>query len=490
MITTSAPDPRDIIWENATVELAGIQLKHSQFNALLFTGTLFWSAVVVSVTSISNLDKLSQVLPDWMIPEQGTFWYGLIQGYLPVVILELLMLLIPVILKVIGKKLIRFKSNSELDNFVFVWHFSYRVANLLIIILSGSLLNTFEEVTNSPRDAINKLASGISQQSQFFLNNMIVAAGSENLWELAQMPNMISHFLIHQVVTLEAKSKRALEKLEEAKAFEWGTVVPPFIFAFMVGTVYCTMVPIVIGVVAIFFYLATKVYTHQALYVYAQPYEGGGKLMYLLNKSIFIILHISITIFGTVLGLREAPIMGPTFLIVMNLITFLVRRRVYKTFVEPSVTLALTNARIIDEENERKAERMRAYQTYKEEKKEKRRQAIKAANQNSKRFSLPSVSEEEEPAAGDAKEKSASYLPTSLATSASKTVHFKNVESSSSSSSEQQKLTQRHVAKAGEKVKVEQQTKNENDAAMDFFLYRQPSLNKSLWETKPRPYRD
>jgi hypothetical protein len=103
------------------------------------------------------------------------------------------MLLIPVILKVIGKKLIRFKSNSELDNFVFVWHFSYRVANLLIIILSGSLLNTFEEVTNSPRDAINKLASGISQQSQFFLNNMIVAAGSENLWELAQVRLHYSH---------------------------------------------------------------------------------------------------------------------------------------------------------------------------------------------------------------------------------------------------------------------------------------------------------
>jgi hypothetical protein len=202
MITTSAPDPRDIIWENATVELAGIQLKHSQFNALLFTGTLFWSAVVVSVTSISNLDKLSQVLPDWMIPEQGTFWYGLIQGYLPVVILELLMLLIPVILKVIGKKLIRFKSNSELDNFVFVWHFSYRVANLLIIILSGSLLNTFEDITNSPRTAINKLASGISQQSQFFLNNMIVAAGSENLWELAQVRLHYSHKISRFILSI------------------------------------------------------------------------------------------------------------------------------------------------------------------------------------------------------------------------------------------------------------------------------------------------
>ena len=45
---------------------------------------------------------------------------------------------------------------------------------------------------------------------------------------------------------------------------------------------YSTIVPFVTGSCAIFFYVATKVYTHQALFVYAQPYEGGGKLMYVV----------------------------------------------------------------------------------------------------------------------------------------------------------------------------------------------------------------
>ena len=40
-----------------------------------------------------------------------------------------------------------------------------------------------------------------------------------------------------------------------------------------------TIVPFVTGSCAFFFYIASKVYTHQALFVYAQPYEGGGKLM-------------------------------------------------------------------------------------------------------------------------------------------------------------------------------------------------------------------
>ena len=128
------------------------------------------SVVVTAITSISNLDRLAQWLPAWLIPEPGTFWYGLIQGksvnvalplkevflhrfltlppfavalysvarptgYLPVVFLEALMLILPMVLRFIGKKYIRFKTKSENDKFVFGWHFGYRVANLIIIIL-------------------------------------------------------------------------------------------------------------------------------------------------------------------------------------------------------------------------------------------------------------------------------------------------------------------------------------------------------------------
>ena len=39
-------------------------------DALLFTGTLFWSAVVALFTAFSDLDAISPYLPDWIVPEQ------------------------------------------------------------------------------------------------------------------------------------------------------------------------------------------------------------------------------------------------------------------------------------------------------------------------------------------------------------------------------------------------------------------------------------
>ena len=80
MVASPAPDPRDIRWENVTVDKNNIRFKKMQCDAVLLTGTLFWSVVVTAITSISNLDRLAQWLPAWLIPEPGTFWYGLIQG--------------------------------------------------------------------------------------------------------------------------------------------------------------------------------------------------------------------------------------------------------------------------------------------------------------------------------------------------------------------------------------------------------------------------
>lgn len=61
-------------------------------------------------------------------------------GYLPVVFLEALMMILPIVLRFVGKKFIRFKTKSETDKFVFSWHFAYRVANLLIIILKNQVM--------------------------------------------------------------------------------------------------------------------------------------------------------------------------------------------------------------------------------------------------------------------------------------------------------------------------------------------------------------
>jgi len=227
-----------MVWENATVERRYIKIKNLQCDALLFTGTLFWSVVVGTVTVVSDLDQIKEYLPWWLIPQEGTFFYDLVGGYLPVVFLELLMLPVPFVLKIIATRFIRFKTHSEVDQFVYKWHFAYRVANLVIIVVRHQVLKTIDSILINPQTTIDTLAAGIAVSSQFFLNNMLIAAGTETLFELAQVPRIIVHFVLHKFITVEATSKRTLERLQAPVSLEWGDVVPKFIFALLIAAVY------------------------------------------------------------------------------------------------------------------------------------------------------------------------------------------------------------------------------------------------------------
>eukprot|EP00563_Minutocellus_polymorphus_P011366 CAMPEP_0181061736 /NCGR_PEP_ID=MMETSP1070-20121207/22691_1 /TAXON_ID=265543 /ORGANISM="Minutocellus polymorphus, Strain NH13" /LENGTH=1460 /DNA_ID=CAMNT_0023141733 /DNA_START=161 /DNA_END=4540 /DNA_ORIENTATION=+ len=485
MLTLPAPDPRDIRWENVTVEKNNIRFKKMQCNAVLLTGVLFWSLVVTAITSISNLDRLAQWLPGWLIPEPGTFWYGLIQGYLPVVFLEALMLILPIVLQFVGKKYIRFKTKSATDKFVFSWHFAYRVANLIIIILKNQIYEALNSVKDNPSAFLQTLAAGLSVSSQFFLNNMIVATGTETLWELAQMPQMIKYFVMYRYITPEAKSKRYLERLERAEQFEWGHEVPQFIFSLLVGAVYCINVPLVIGICSAYFYVATKVYTHQALFVYAQRYEGGGKLMYYLNRTTFTIVYIAVTIFSINLGLRGAGVQAPSFFVIMMFVTILVDRKIAKNFVVPSTTLALTNARLIDEDSARKEERLQRYKEYKAEKAGKKAAAA-IARKEEKANKIDALTERAKDLINSVEQEELLKTPAKATSSDSKTILRLPVLRENTPD----QLRQRRAAKLAVDSKGgnrlyggddDDDSDGEGGGGVDFYLYRQPQLNKSLW---------
>lgn len=454
MVTTSAPDPRDMIWDNATVELNYIRIKTLQCEALLFTGTLFWTVIVGGITLITDIDRLQSILPSWLSTEKDSFWYLIIQGYLPVIFLELLMLVVPFVLRLIATKFIRFKTRSEVDKFMFKWHFAYRIANLIIIIVKHQVLTTAQNVLSNPRLAFDTLATGIATSSQFFLNNMIVQAGTESLWELAQLPKIISYFILHQIITVEATPKRKLDRLKEPGSIEWGDTVPRFIFGLLVAVVYSAIVPLVMGVCAIFFYIATKVYTHQALFIYSQPYEGGGQLMYQINTAIMVILHVYIGIFSVLLGLKKTSFTGGAFFFIMNIIVVLVGRRLHTTFIAPGLNLAMTNARIIDEQTKIVEERSRLLQAYRTKKK-----AIK---------------------------KDSTGHTINMQTFSDSSVHVLPPRS--------QDLVKQTRFRVDADIENRQRSEVLSDDVdevpehTDIYIYRQPFLNSTELETGPRPY--
>mmetsp|Transcript_7208 Transcript_7208/g.15726 ORF Transcript_7208/g.15726 Transcript_7208/m.15726 type:complete len:199 (+) Transcript_7208:2-598(+) len=197
------------------------------------------------------------------------------------------------------------------------------------------------------------------------------------------------------------------------------------------------------------------------------------------------------TIFSINLGLRGAAIQAPSFFVIMNVLAFLVDRKISKQFVRPSTTLALTNSRLIDEENKRKDERLQRYKEYKAAKAEKKAAAARARKQE-KAGKLTAGS-------GSVVDQSAML---NIPPKPAKSVGHKSMQMPVLRENTPEQLRERRAAKIAAESKGNNMmayagaggeggadSDEESTGGVDFYLYRQPQLNKSLWETKPRPYR-
>jgi hypothetical protein len=62
-------------------------------------------------------------------------------------------------------------------------------------------------------------------------------------------------------------------------------------------------------------------------------------------------VYTKVNIFSILLALKKQNVIAASFFVVMNILTFLVDKQVTKKFVKPGLTLAFTNARLVDEQN-------------------------------------------------------------------------------------------------------------------------------------------
>jgi len=237
MTIFNAPDPREIIWDNAIVYRGLIDFRKFVATVLLISGLAVWAPVIALITSITDIDNYKSYLPAWIIPSPGTPFYNFIKGYVPVLVLEVLMTYVPVFLAFIATRIIRIKTESETDHFVLFWNSVYRTWNIFIVIVSGSLFAILNAIVEDPQLLFNLITQGIFYSSQFFFDNVIFATGTGLFYEFCQLPTVISFFFKKKLMH-EASSQRELDKLEETSRFDWGDCLPEFLFIFMVAQLY------------------------------------------------------------------------------------------------------------------------------------------------------------------------------------------------------------------------------------------------------------
>lgn len=149
-------------------------------NTLLLVGVLFWTPVVSTVSNIGNPTLWIQLgVSEENLPSQDDFLGASLAGILPVLILELLMIVVVKVLSLIGNQYIQFKTKSENEEFVLLWHFAFRLVNLLAIMVSGGLVQLMNE--ENLKDASEQLVRKICYFHYFILFKKLNAVENRQL---------------------------------------------------------------------------------------------------------------------------------------------------------------------------------------------------------------------------------------------------------------------------------------------------------------------
>lgn len=350
MITVDAPDPRDIFWGNIGVERENRENRKILVEFLLLLGILGWGTIATLIQAWTvNIWNSASSSDDNSGPLDS-----LIRGYLPAYVVSLILLWLPNLFFLLAMRVIRFNSHTRCDEFVLLWNTGYRLANVFFTFFSMSLFTALQCLKENPEDFVVYLADGIIQQSAFLMNLMILATGQETLLQLLQWRSILKQAVFRPLVNLNKKSRRYHDWLdappEFEKSFLFGFFAPVLSYGLMIAMVFSFMAPLMLFVCSVFFWVASKVHTHNALFVYTQRCEGGGKIFYYWNRIVFITLHSSIVIFSGILVLKKRYKMGASFFLVMTLVTYCVDKAVENTFVIHSLHLPISVARIHEEE--------------------------------------------------------------------------------------------------------------------------------------------
>jgi Calcium-dependent channel, 7TM region, putative phosphate len=146
-----APEPREIIWENAHVSRKFQSHRETISNVVLFLGVLLWSFPLAFIQAVAKIDVIAQIPGmEWLLEYDGGSFSRSVNGYLPVVALLTLIMILPVVFEYIAIKFEQRKTLSDVQASILTRYFNYQLVNIYVTVTAGSLLKTVAGIVDHP----------------------------------------------------------------------------------------------------------------------------------------------------------------------------------------------------------------------------------------------------------------------------------------------------------------------------------------------------
>eukprot|EP01038_Epipyxis_sp_PR26KG_P015802 gene15802-21402_t len=295
-----APAPTDMIWSNITATPQHTDTASFFTSIFYYAGLCFWGLILTGIAGIAKLGNLMKIFP--FLSLLSPVLLSVLGGMLPVVALIVFIALLPVIMTAISTYIEKRKSVSSVQFEVFNWMFLYQLANIFLILLSGSVLASLQQILKSPTSIVSLLGAAIPTVAVFFINFAIVATFSGIPIFMLRIGPMVVYKLYRTscIFNPNKLTRRALvEGPLSPCSINYGTTLPSVLYIMCLSMLYWVIAPIFAGVATFYFGFSYIAWKYQYLYVVVRDYESGGRFWYgLYGKTMAGLMVATITMIG------------------------------------------------------------------------------------------------------------------------------------------------------------------------------------------------
>lgn len=312
LITTLAPAPHDIIWENLC-----LTRKERRYRSIAVTAFIGFISVVMIypvryIASMLNLKTISKLWPQLGHFLKSHKWAAnVVVGLLPTYLFTLLNIIVPFFYVWISSKQ-GFTSHGGEELASVSKNFFYIFVNLFLVF---TVFGTLEDTTTTK--IAYDLAKLLKDLSLFYVDLIVLQGLGMFPYKLLLLGNLMQ-FQVRQL--FYCKTPRDYINLYETPVFNFGLQLPQPILILIITITYSIMSTRILTAGLLYFIMGYLVYKYQLMYACVHPPHSTGKVWSIIFRRIILGLCIfQLTMVGVLVLLsayKTACFIAPLPLIV------------------------------------------------------------------------------------------------------------------------------------------------------------------------------
>ncbi|KAL1317525.1 hypothetical protein HN51_069766 [Arachis hypogaea] len=344
--TELAPEPHDVYWPFFSESFMQRWISKLVVVAASILFTILFLIPVVFVQGLTNLSQLEVLFPFLTTILTIKFVSQVITGYLPSLILQLFLKLVPPVMEFlsaiqghISHSSIELSATKKVLWFT-IWNVFFAT------VFSGSVLSMLS-ILLDPKGIPSKLAAAVPAQASFFIAYVVTTGWTSVSSELFRIIPLIFS-LIRRPFTSPS------DEFEEVPSIPYHRDVPRILFFGLLGIIYFFLAPLILPFLLAYLCLAYIVFRNQFMNVYAPKYETAGKCWPIVHNSMIFSMVLMHIIAVGIFALKRLPL-ASTLVVPLPILTLLFNEYCRKRFLPIFVAYSAESLIKRDREDENDA---------------------------------------------------------------------------------------------------------------------------------------